>query len=237
MSDAGVEDGLENLDEALGDVIANKTSKLKKSVSKHGSQLDRHEDLLARLQRQVEEKADQAETERALLALKAEVAEAMKLSRALSSQLALQGPALRDDLVRMLRQELESAMLAQQALSASHTAAINELQKAQGGHDGQVAAMTLQIKALESMQAERNALVDARLQASSCTSDVDELRRELMEAKAALEAARVREEERSAEMVRLAAEVEEARLAASRRDYTDLRRQRPYARYPSRGDD
>ena len=164
MSDDGeANEGLEGLDDALGDVIARKTVEQKRVQKKHGEKLRDHEDQLDRLRREVDRKVDAEAYARELATARGEALEALGLARDLRSQVASQGPEMRDEIMSTMRTELDAGISAQHLLATSHAQSIAELQKTRSDHEGRLAIAEQMLRSIDQTQRERSGALEDRL--------------------------------------------------------------------------
>ena len=120
------DEGLEGLDDALGDIINRKTNAQKKQVEQHDAAIVALKDEIERLKRQLEECVDRDTYLRESTQLKAESSEASTLAREARSQLSAMGPQLRDDLLKLIRDELATGLAASHKLATTHDKSVVE---------------------------------------------------------------------------------------------------------------
>ena len=183
------DEGLEGLDDALGDIINRKTNAQKKQVEQHDAAIVALKDEIERLKRQLEECVDRDTYLRESTQLKAESSEASTLAREARSQLSAMGPQLRDDLLKLIRDELATGLAASHKLATTHDNAISDLHTAASGADGRLAAVELQTRSIEESQRARSSDIEERLADFSGAQEVksEEMRRELAAAQASVQ--------------------------------------------------
>ena len=131
----------DELEDALRGVFSKETVGIKKTLTKHQKVIDELVHDVDMLKKRTANSVD-IETYRAEnAALRAEVREAMAIAREARSEQAMQAPLLRDELLRLLRDELQRGLSAQHALANAHAKAIAELQSTGTGHEGRLAAI------------------------------------------------------------------------------------------------
>ena len=179
------EGATEELDDALGGVIARKTSVLNRRAAKNAKRLRDHSDALERLQKQVGECIEREAYLREVERLRADAREALNLAREVRSDQTAQGALLRDEVMRSMRDELASGLSAQHSLSTSQAKSIADLHTSATETQGRLSAAEMAL----SSSATRNAAseVSTRLteHMAAASARMETLGREVSEAKAA----------------------------------------------------
>lgn len=207
------DEGMEGLDDALGDVILRKTFAQKTAIESHEAAIGTLKDEVERLKRLLEERVHLDQYGRDMSALRTESREAMTLARECRSELNMQGPSLRDELLKLLRDELAAGITAQHALATSHSKTIAELQGTCSSTEGRLAATEIAMRNLDMTDRERFSAMEAQLGSAAGTQEgrMTDMGGRLADANAALERARTDAERSHAEQERLAYALQEAK--------------------------
>jgi hypothetical protein len=133
------DEGMEGLDDALGDVILRKTYAQKQALEAHNSAISELRDEVERLKRLMDTNVVKKDDYlREATQVRADATEAAALAREVRSELTASGPLLRDELLKTLRDEMAAGITAQQALATSHAKVLAELQGSSSGHEGRI---------------------------------------------------------------------------------------------------
>ena len=213
MPDFTGDEGLEGLDDALGDVILRKTYAQKKTIDDQGKAIGVLQEEVERLKRLLEERVTLEDYQRDMATMRVEAKEAMTLARECRSELNMQGPALRDELLKLLRDELAAGITAQQALATSHAKTLAELQGTCSSNEGRLAASEIAIRNLDQANRERGTSLEAMVGNASGKSEsqLSDMEKRLQESNTKLLQARTDAEKAAAEQERLAYALQEAK--------------------------
>ena len=219
------DEGLEGLDDALGEVITRKTHAQRRTVDKHGAKLTQHAEEIERLKRMLEDRVLREDYLREATQVRMDATEGLALAREARSELAAQFPQLRNELLKTLRDELAEGLTAQYALAGSHAKALADLQGTSSDHEGRVSSLEAAMRAMEANQRERTVALEDKLAATTgeMRAELDAASRSLAEVGAAVTRAQENERAAKEEQERLAEEVKAARR---REEESSLERER-----------
>ena len=151
---------------SLGDMIRRQTSGLKKGIQKHEDALAAHSAELCSVSSALRGKVECTEHAREIAEARAVSQEALSLAREARADVSAHGPALRAEVLSIVRTELSTGMAAQHTVSTSLSEAIAELRRAASNREQRLADAELAARASATESADAFARLHERLSAA-----------------------------------------------------------------------